>query len=448
MSRGAAPRTSIALRLLVGTLAAGLMFSVLSTVARGWFAYMEGRRSFIAEIGQIQEILQPALTKAIWEMDRGSVDVNLDGSLRLAAIGRVAVTIRLADTAPEVHVRERTGWRADPSLPLVRQTLTYSPYDGASEVVGELEIAANGAELDARLHRELAAIFVTQLLQSLLLAGVVMWLFNRSVTRHVRAVAVHLARLAPDNLTRKLRFQGKTPREDELDQLAAGLNGLQDRLAVHLEQQTRYEREISRHRDHLAELVSERTRELEIANRKLDDLSRHDGLTDLPNRRHFDLCKEAEFRRARRLGMPLTLLLCDIDYFKRYNDTYGHAAGDTCLRTVGPAIEACFRRAGEVAARVGGEEFAALLPGVGGTDALARAEHLRREVEALAIPHAASDVGHVVTLSIGIAELDDDTPGFDALYQRADRALYCAKDSGRNRVVFMHGGQSRCESGR
>jgi len=443
---GSPRRSSIAWRLLLGTLAAGLAFSLLSTLVRGWFAYVEGRTAFISELGQLREILQPALTKAIWEMDRDSVELDLQGSLRLSAIGRIAVTIRLAGAEPEVHSRQRAGWQYEPTLPVVRQALVFSPYAGSKEMLGELEIVANGEELQARMRREIGAIFVAQLLQSLLLAGVVMWLFNRSVTRHVRHVASHLGRLSPGSLTRKLHLLGKKHRQDELDQLAAGVNELQDRLAAHLEQQTGYEREMARHRDHLAELVSERTRELEFANRRLDELSRHDELTALANRRHFDECKEAEFRRARRSHQPLTLLICDIDYFKRFNDAYGHVAGDECLRAVAATIAACFQRAGDVAARVGGEEFAVLLPGATAAEAVERAEQMRRQVMALALPHRNSDVASVVTLSIGVAELDDSMAGFEALYRMADEALYRAKNSGRNRVVRLRGGQS-CEPG-
>ncbi len=437
---------SIAMRLLFGTLAAGLAFSLLSTLVRGWSAYVEGRTAFISELGQLREILQPALSKAIWEMDRDSVELNLQGSLRLSAIGRIAVTIRLPGAEPEIHARQRAGWQFEPNLPVVRQELVFSPYAGSKEVLGELEIVANGEELQARMRREIGAIFVAQLLQSLLLAGVVMWLFNRSVTRHVRHIAMHLGQLSPGSLTRKLHLVAKKPPRDELDQLAAGVNELQDRLAAHLERQEGYELEMARHRDRLAELVSERTRELEIANRKLEELSRHDELTSLPNRRHFEECRDVEFRRARRSRQPLALLICDIDYFKRFNDAYGHLAGDECLRAVAAKIAVCFQRAGDVAARVGGEEFAVLLPGATAGEAAERAEHMRRQVMALALPHRSSDVAPVVTLSIGIAELDDAMADFEALYRRADEALYRAKNSGRNRAIRLLGGEA-CEPG-
>lgn len=428
-------RSRIAVRLLLATIMAGLVFSVLSTLVRGGFAYVDEREAILAELAQIQDIVQPALTKAVWEMDRGSVAVHLDSAARLPALGQITVTIRLADTAPEVHTRERPGWTAEPSLAPLRKALVVAPYDGSSEVVGELEIVADGRELFARLRPEILVIFLTQLLQSLLLAGFVMWMFHRSVTRHVRDAAAHLDALSPETLSNTLVLRDKLNQNDELDQLASGVNELQHRLRAHLTQQAQYEGELARHRDNLAELVGERTRELEAANRKLDELSRSDALTGLANRRHFDECKDVEFRRAQRTGQALSMLLCDIDHFKRFNDAYGHAAGDLCLRRVGAVLAACFKRAGDVVARVGGEEFAVLLPGMAVADARRLAERLGDEVVALGIAHEASDGAGCVTVSIGVAELDRaQMQGFDALYQRADEALYRAKHAGRNRV--------------
>lgn len=433
-------RSRIVVRLLIATVVAGLLFSVMSTLVRGGFAYVDERDAIAAELAQILGIVQPALTKAIWEMDRASVAVQLDSAADLPALGRIAVTIRLADTAPEVHVRERAGWTLDGSLPTLHRPLTYSPYSGATEVVGELTILPDGRVLQTRLRREIAIIFVTQLVQSLLLAGFVMWMFNRTVTRHVRDVAAHLDALSPETLSRKLELRGKLGQNDELDQLASGVNELQDRLRAHLAQQAQYEGEISRHRDNLAELVGERTRALEAVNRKLDELSRSDALTGLPNRRHFDECKTHEFSRAQRSPAALSLLICDIDDFKRFNDAYGHAAGDACLREVGKVMADCFKRAGEVAARVGGEEFAVLLPGVAAADAYRCAEQLRLAVLALGIAGAGAHGPSRVSVSVGVATLDvTQMPTFEALYQCADRALYQAKSAGRNRVCLWPG---------
>ncbi len=156
----------------------------------------------------------------------------------------------------------------------------------------------------------------------------------------------------------------------------------------------------------------------------------------MPNRRYFDEVKDVEFSRAQRSGQPLSVLMCDIDYFKRYNDTYGHAQGDECLRLVAAAMKASIARAGDLVARLGGEEFAVLLPATDKAAAYLLAERLRQAVCDLAIPHDESSVAPIVTLSIGLATFEAGISStFHELLELADRSLYQAKGDGRNRVV-------------
>jgi len=145
-------------------------------------------------------------------------------------------------------------------------------------------------------------------------------------------------------------------------------------------------------------------------------------------------------RRAARDGHPLTLLLSDVDFFKRYNDHYGHVAGDACLQAVGETMRSVFRRASELPARYGGEEFAAILPGVTGEQGLQIARKLAKALSAKAIPHEASDAAPYVTLSIGVVSQvpgPQDRP--DDLIARADSALYQSKQQGRNRATLFEG---------
>lgn len=181
---------------------------------------------------------------------------------------------------------------------------------------------------------------------------------------------------------------------------------------------------------------TERNDQLTRANALLEKLSSEDALTGLANRRAFDLRLEAEWARARRGGEPLSLLMMDIDFFKRYNDHYGHPAGDVCLQRVAAVLDAHARRPADLVARVGGEEFAVLLPGAGTAAAVQLAERMRQAVAAAEIPHAASGAAGHVTASFGVASLvpDGGQPP-QALLAAADAALYRAKEEGRNRVV-------------
>jgi len=186
----------------------------------------------------------------------------------------------------------------------------------------------------------------------------------------------------------------------------------------------------------LEERVRQRTRELEETNSKLATLSQTDGLTGIANRRRFDEVLATEWQRAGRSGQPLTLAMLDLDYFKKYNDTYGHQAGDECLRTIAEVLGDKVRRTSDLAARYGGEEFAFIAPMTDSENARNIAESICRALEQRALPHAASPM-QVVTASIGVAVMvpdKNDTP--QSLLQRADAALYQAKQQGRNRVVL------------
>jgi two-component system chemotaxis family response regulator WspR len=175
-------------------------------------------------------------------------------------------------------------------------------------------------------------------------------------------------------------------------------------------------------------------RELEASNLELARISNQDALTGLANRRRFDETLDTEIRRAARERTPLSLLMTDVDFFKKYNDAYGHPAGDECLHRVAESLSKAVRRPADLAARYGGEEFALILPSTPREGASRVAEIVRSSVEELALPHAGSDVARHVTLSLGIATLDPgDSVSPKVFVERADAALYAAKRGGRNR---------------
>jgi diguanylate cyclase (GGDEF)-like protein len=207
-----------------------------------------------------------------------------------------------------------------------------------------------------------------------------------------------------------------------------------------------HERKLRRRQVHLEGLVEARTREVSTANRRLElanaDLGRlvaTDGLTGIANRRAFDQEFERELRRAERAKEPITVLLVDVDHFKAYNDTYGHPAGDDCLRRVAQALAAAATRAGDLVARFGGEEFAFLLPNTDRLGAAALAERARVDVLALGIRHSTSNSSAHVTVSVGaVSCLPAEVSGAAELIRYADGELYRAKAAGRNRSMVRH----------
>lgn len=203
---------------------------------------------------------------------------------------------------------------------------------------------------------------------------------------------------------------------------------LQEKTRILNEKVRQLEREVLKREQLEAELMK--------TNQMLHSLATVDSLTQVPNRRCFDDFLKREWLRAIRAGERLAMIMCDIDYFKRYNDRYGHLEGDECLRTVARTIASAAKRTTDMVARYGGEEFAVLLPNTGREGALGVAEEIQRALADAAIPHEDSDTGVFVTLSLGVATVvptKESDPNL--LLDTADRALYQAKDRGRHCIV-------------
>lgn len=191
------------------------------------------------------------------------------------------------------------------------------------------------------------------------------------------------------------------------------------------------------YQEHLERCIAERTKELLAHNRILAEMTQLDPLTNIANRRHFDERLVTEYRRMAREGKVLSVLMCDIDYFKNYNDTYGHIEGDRCLRDVAQLLQHTCRRPGDFVARYGGEEFALILPDGDPEHAMEMASLIKQNLATQPIAHRASAVAEHVTVSIGVSTV---WPAHskrltERILAQADEALYRAKLTGRNRAA-------------
>ncbi|MEL6164738.1 MAG: PleD family two-component system response regulator [Cyanobacteria bacterium J06628_3] len=178
-------------------------------------------------------------------------------------------------------------------------------------------------------------------------------------------------------------------------------------------------------------------KQLEAANQALQELANMDGLTGLANRRRFDQYLQNQWMNLAGSDKPLSLILCDIDFFKRFNDKYGHPAGDLCLQKVGAVLNGAAQKNQDLVARYGGEEFAVIMPNTHAPGAVHVAALMQSGVRELQVEHSESEVSNYVTLSLGVATT---IPGFESspsdLILSADKALYQAKQEGRNRIVL------------
>jgi len=188
--------------------------------------------------------------------------------------------------------------------------------------------------------------------------------------------------------------------------------------------------------------IAEMRQQLQQANRELRMIAVKDGLTGISNRRHFDETLMKEIKRAIRSDTSVSLIMCDIDFFKPYNDNYGHQAGDVCLKYVARTLEKSIKRPGDLAARYGGEEFAIILPETSADGAMIIAENVRSVIDNLNLSHDYSTVTDHITISCGVADLSPKKNGEEIsglakqLIKSADKGLYRSKELGRNKVSF------------
>ncbi len=192
-------------------------------------------------------------------------------------------------------------------------------------------------------------------------------------------------------------------------------------------------------------LLRQSSQQLEAANVELQHLASMDALTKVFNRRHLNEYLNQAWQQAIQLQLPLSIVLCDVDFFKRYNDTYGHLAGDDCLQRIAQGLQAAVDEPISLVARYGGEEFAIVLPRFSLNPARELAERLRDHISQLRIPHAESPLSDHVTLSLGVATVVPE-PGsrVETLLDAADQALYVAKSLGRNRVAVFNSPVASC----
>ena len=269
---------------------------------------------------------------------------------------------------------------------------------------------------------------VTGILLTLFLTVLLSYRFGRSVVGPIEVLTEAFQRLA----------HGETAADVDLSAASYEFRELAHAADVFRRKNEETERLLLEYRElseALDRRVNERTRELELANRKLEKLSRTDGLTELANRRFFEEILAQDWATAVRQEWCLAVIMLDVDFFKPFNDRYGHLAGDDCLRELAAVLESVLQRKSDLAARYGGEEFVLILQDTDRQGAMQVAESVRTSLEALALPNAGSPHG-VVTVSAGVAvrEPGSDLENAAELVERADKALYDAKRHGRNQV--------------
>lgn len=388
------PTMFVAVPVRTGALRAGVLVASLNLQ---WFARLGDR-------------LPVGSTRSVEVLD------SRDGAVLARAQNLTALAGEMAPDHPVLR-----AYRASPSggsvvaadVHRVSRIFGFAPLPGREGIV--IAVGLMEAEVRSAADTRSGAV----LLAAVGAAGFaffVAWMAaDRALLRPIRSLAVATQQVGSGDMSAHARMGRGAARE--LRQLGASFARMARRLRER-------ERRITAMQGQLEEM-----------NRQLRILVRQDGLTGLGNRRHFDDTLGTEYRRAMRMGTPLTLIMVDVDRFKAFNDMYGHPAGDTCLQAVARALTASLRRPADLAARYGGEEFAVLLPSTDEAGALISAARIQEAMRAAALPHAGSE-GGFLSLSLGVAVLMPSGGGHGpaALVEAADTALYAAKRAGRNQV--------------
>jgi diguanylate cyclase (GGDEF)-like protein len=418
------PFRSLTSTLIRSIVLAGALCAVVVALIQLALTYHAQRRNFESEVQSIAQINVPLLSVNLWDIEPDAIRRQMKGILDRPQIAHVRLE---AATGQEFESGNEKQRGAPGSIVLS------IPYPGGKPgALGTLQVSPNVDHLYRQLAIDMLGVLASSALFTALIAIVVTVILRRQLEMPMQRIAEFAGSLKPAELMRPLNLMRPHRRwRDEIDEVADGFRVLQDDIRHHVEDLDRQ--------------VAQRTAELKRANLRLEGLSRRDPLTGLANRRHFDQERARAWDEMVASRRPISLMMLDIDYFKHYNDTYGHAAGDECLVAVARELADTFQKLGELAVRMGGEEFAVLFDDVALDDAMARAESYRRRVYALAVPHTKSAYGRV-TVSIGVSSVDpSELPGYVArgtatsgtaeLLGRADQALYEAKAAGRNRVV-------------
>lgn len=410
-------------QLLKAVLSIYFAVTLLVTLTQMGIEYMHTRKAIETELTSVERTFSPALTAALWELNYEQLEALHQGIIDLPIISSMRVVD--AGDRPLVNdaVHNELGGQITHTFRLTHH------FSGEEVFLASVSFTAAGDVVFDRLRVGFQMIVISALIKSTVLTMLFLWAFRHRLGIPLQKLTDAVAAIDLDSLGEKHRLDLQQTQANELKELENAFNRMLQRLD---DERIAHYSELEALNKGLELQVAERTRDLQMANQQLEQLVRTDSLTGAANRRYFVEQLQMEIQRALRENTPLSILMMDLDHFKRINDTWGHAAGDDVLRNFA-AIVGDLVRSTDLFARLGGEEFALLLPNTELEGALEVALRILELARQQTIPAGSGLIRY--NLSIGAAHLAEQETRYEHLLKRADEALYRAKESGRNQVV-------------
>lgn len=412
---------SLSRQLLKSVLSIYFIITLTVTLVQMGIEYVHTRDTISAELKSTERTFYPALATALWELNSEQLQAITRGVVGLPIIS----SVRVVDASHRVLAD-----MSKPGVPRMSISHTFRVtyrYSGMDVHLADVTFVTASDVVFNRVALGYQMIIVSALIKSTALALLFFWVFRRQLGQPLRQLTEALSLVDLDSLARqKVDFRQRD--DNELSRLERAFNRMLTRLD---DERHAHEAKLLEMNRNLEKLVAERTNELSLANSYLEQLVRTDALTGAANRRHFVERICTEIQRVRRTKAPLSLLMLDLDHFKRINDRYGHGVGDEVLLNFADVVSSVLR-AGDLFARLGGEEFAVLLPDAPLEGAAEVAERILEATKEQALRCNGAQIHYGV--SIGAACFRPEDNSYEALLKRADEALYQAKRAGRGRI--------------
>ncbi len=410
-------------QLLKAVLSIYFAITLLVTLAQMGIEYVHTRKTIETELSSVERTFSPALTTALWELNHEQLEALHQGIIDLPIISSMRVVDARGRPLIDDVVQSALGGQITHTFKLAHQ------FSGEEIFLADVSFAATGDVVFERLRVGFQMIAFSALIKSTVLTMLFLWAFRRRLGVPLQKLTDAVSAIDLDSLGDKHHLDLQQVQANELTELETAFNRMLQRLD---EERIAHYSELEAINRRLEKQVVDRTYDLQLANQQLEQLVRTDPLTGIANRRHFVERIQIEIQRARRENIPLSLLMMDLDHFKRINDTWGHAAGDEVLRNFAGAVGELLR-ATDMLARLGGEEFALLLPNTAQDGAIEVATRILGVVHQQSIDCDGEQIQYNV--SIGTALLAEHETRYECLLQRADEALYRAKENGRDQVA-------------